>query len=354
MTYTPRRRFTGDDSFTYRASDGVGRSRRPPRSRSRHARPGVRRRLPPHRAGRAGLGAADLHRSGRRPAHALDRRRPVEGLAGRDLGRRGDLHAGRRRVRRRLVHATARTTARRTPPGDRLDHDQPRADCDDVARTTAVGEPVSVPLTCTDPDGDALTLSIVDGAVEGLAGRDRRATRSPTRRTTATSAPTRSPTARATARRAADPATVSITVTRAPSCDDVARTTAAGDPVSVPLTCTDPDGDALTLAIEDGPSKGSLGAISGGSVTYTPDAGEFGADTFTYTASDGAATSAPATATITITRPPSCQDVARRTAAGSRGQRPADLHGSRRRSADARRSSTARRRARWARSRAAR
>ena len=46
--------------------------------------------------------------------------------------------------------------------------------------------------------------------------------------------------------------------------------------MSVPLTCSDPDGEALTLSIVDGPSKGSLGAISGGAVTYTPDAGKFG------------------------------------------------------------------------------
>ena len=38
----------------------------------------------------------------------------------------------------------------------------------------------------------------------------------------------------------------------------------------------------MTLSIVNGPSKGSLGAISGGAVTYTPDAGEHGADSFTY------------------------------------------------------------------------
>ena len=64
----------------------------------------------------------------------------------------------------------------------------------------------------------------------------------------------------------------------------------------MPLACTDPDGDELTLSIVDGPSKGSLGAILGDEVTYTPDAGEFGADSFTYRASDGLADSAPATA----------------------------------------------------------
>ena len=63
----------------------------------------------------------------------------------------------------------------------------------------------------------------------------------------------------------------------------------------MPLTCTDADGDTLTLSIVDDPSKGTLGAISGGAVTYTPDAGEFGADSFTYKANDGDGDSAPAT-----------------------------------------------------------
>ena len=64
----------------------------------------------------------------------------------------------------------------------------------------------------------------------------------------------------------------------------------------------------MTLSIVDGPTKGSLGAISGDAVTYTPDAGEFGADSFTYGANDGTADSAPATAHLTITRPPACDD----------------------------------------------
>ena len=50
-----------------------------------------------------------------------------------------------------------------------------------------------------------------------------------------------------------------------------------------------PDGDDLTLSIADGPAHGSLGAIAGGAVTYTPDGGYSGADSFTYRASDGTA-----------------------------------------------------------------
>ncbi len=65
--------------------------------------------------------------------------------------------------------------------------------------------------------------------------------------------------------------------------------TEVGTAVQVPLECTDPDGDAVTLSIVDGPTKGSLGPIAGGEVTYTPDAGEFGADSFTFRATDGTA-----------------------------------------------------------------
>ena len=58
----------------------------------------------------------------------------------------------------------------------------------------------------------------------------------------------------------------------------------------MPLSCSDADGDPLTLSIAGVPTKGTLGAISSGAVTYTPNAGDFGTDTFTYKANDGTAT----------------------------------------------------------------
>ena len=188
--------------------------------------------------------------------------------------------------------------------------------CDDVARTTVAGDPVSVPLSCTDPDGDPVTLAIGDGPSKGSLGAisGGAATYTPDAGEFGTDSFTYVASDGAAT---STPATVSITITRPPSCQDVARRTAAGSAVNVPLTCTDPDGDPLTLSIGDGPSKGSLGAISSGSVTYTPDAGAFGTDTFTYRATDGTAASAPATVTITITSPPSCDDVSVRTAVGA-------------------------------------
>jgi VCBS repeat-containing protein len=62
----------------------------------------------------------------------------------------------------------------------------------------------------------------------------------------------------------------------------------------------DVDGDALTAALVSGPASGTLTLNADGSFEYVPDAGFNGVDSFTYTASDGTASSNVATVTITI------------------------------------------------------
>ena len=54
----------------------------------------------------------------------------------------------------------------------------------------------------------------------------------------------------------------------------------------------------------DGPAHDTLGAIAGGKITYTPDGGYHGEDSFTYRASDGELESSPATVTLTVVAPP--------------------------------------------------
>ena len=186
-----------------------------------------------------------------------------------------------------------------------------------MARRTAVGSSVNVPLTCTDPDGDPLTLSIGDGPSKGSLGAI--ASGSVTYTPDAGAFGTDTFTYGASDGTAASaPATVTITITRPPSCDDVSVRTAVGAPVEVPLACSDPDaGDSLTYLKVTDPSKGSLGAFSGSTVTYTPAAGQFGADSFTYRATDGTADSAPATVHVTISRPPSCDDISLAARAGT-------------------------------------
>ncbi len=69
---------------------------------------------------------------------------------------------------------------------------------------------------------------------------------------------------------------------------------------------TDPNGLTLTaaLAAGGGPAHGSLTLNANGAFTYTPNAGFAGADSFTYIASDSAASSAPTTVSLTISSSP--------------------------------------------------
>ncbi|HEX2687875.1 MAG TPA: Ig-like domain-containing protein [Kofleriaceae bacterium] len=69
--------------------------------------------------------------------------------------------------------------------------------------------------------------------------------------------------------------------------------------LSITLRGTDADGDALSFAIQDRPQHGTLGG-SPPNMTYTPNANYNGPDSFTYTASDGIATSAPATVALSV------------------------------------------------------
>ena len=63
---------------------------------------------------------------------------------------------------------------------------------------------------------------------------------------------------------------------------------------------TDADGDALTALSVSKPAHGSIGFRADGSLTYTPDANYFGADSFNYRVSDGTLQSAPVAVSITV------------------------------------------------------
>ena len=107
------------------------------------------------------------------------------------------------------------------------------------------------------------------------------------------------------------PATVNVTITPsggnvAPVCNDRSLTvTQDSGGGNVAPSCTDSDSgpNPLTYAVAGG-TKG-VATVTGGPGTwqlhYTPNPGQSGADSFTYTASDGADSSAPATVNVTIT-----------------------------------------------------
>lgn len=93
-----------------------------------------------------------------------------------------------------------------------------------------------------------------------------------------------------------------------PSAADQSVSLLADATVAITLTGTDADGDALAYTVVDAPSHGALTGTAP-NLVYTPDAGYRGDDAFTFTASDAASTSAPATVSITVTdNPPVAPD----------------------------------------------
>ena len=90
-----------------------------------------------------------------------------------------------------------------------------------------------------------------------------------------------------------------------PVVTDTSATTTTGQPVTVTLPGSDATGAPLTFVITDAPNHGTLGPIAQGpgTVTYTPNAGYAGPDSFAFLASTSNGTSNTATATLTVNRP---------------------------------------------------
>ncbi len=110
--------------------------------------------------------------------------------------------------------------------------------------------------------------------------------------------------------------TVNVTMGAVPDAPVAIATTAStneGVAVTVNLSATDVDSAGVTFAIATTPANGTLGAITpagafAATVVYTPNPGFDGTDSFTFTASDGALTSAPATAGLTVINVAVCND----------------------------------------------
>ncbi|MCS6781022.1 MAG: DUF2341 domain-containing protein, partial [Geminicoccaceae bacterium] len=183
----------------------------------------------------------------------------------------------------------------------------PVAGRDRVTATT--GTPVTIDLLAndSDPDGDPLTLTALGTPERGslaVLGQGR---------VTYTSAPGFEGTDRFTytvsdGRGGLATGEVEILVSRpnaAPVARDDSATTEAGTPVTIDLLAndSDPDGDPLTLVGLSVPERGRLAVAADQRVTYTPDAGFVGRDSFTYTVRDARGATASATATVTVTQP---------------------------------------------------
>jgi len=100
-------------------------------------------------------------------------------------------------------------------------------------------------------------------------------------------------------------AAVSVTVNPvndAPVANDDSATTQEDTPITIDVLAndTDVDGDTLTVTNLAQPSNGTATLDAGPTVTYAPNPGFVGEDTFTYTANDGTFDSNVATVTVTV------------------------------------------------------
>jgi VCBS repeat-containing protein len=102
---------------------------------------------------------------------------------------------------------------------------------------------------------------------------------------------------------------LTLTVEAPPNSAPVASDDAYATQEDTPLTVaapgvlgndSDPDGDALTAVLVEGPDHGTLTLDEAGSFTYTPDADYNGPDSFTYKANDGSLDSNTATVSLTV------------------------------------------------------
>ncbi|PJJ58400.1 hypothetical protein CLV56_2651 [Mumia flava] len=167
---------------------------------------------------------------------------------------------------------------------------------DDLSVTTAENTAVDITLAGSDADGDDLTYSYTQPLNGEVTGDGPNVTYTPAAGFdgqdgfTYTVDDGNGGTATGT---------VEITVSNvnvAPTAGDVAAETDENTAVDIALDGADADGDDLTYTYTQ-PTNGEVTG-SGANVTYTPDAGFDGEDTFSYTVSDGLA---QATATVTVT-----------------------------------------------------
>ncbi|WP_193213919.1 Ig-like domain-containing protein [Luteolibacter marinus] len=159
---------------------------------------------------------------------------------------------------------------------------------------------VAATLSGSDPQGDSLTYSILISPTKGtLSGTAPNLTYRPNANANGSDSFTY---------RVNDgefnssSATVSISITPVndlPVAAAKSVTTTRNTSVGINLSGTDVEGSSLTFSILSGPSKGSLSGTAP-NLTYQPNNGVTGSDSFTYRVHDGTGYSAAATVSITI------------------------------------------------------
>lgn len=184
---------------------------------------------------------------------------------------------------------------------------RPPTALDDAAQTT---EDTAVTITVlandSDPDGDALTVSGVSPASNGsvVLNGDGSVTYQPKANFNGTDAFSYTV---SDGKGSSDTATVTVTVSAVndgpDAIDDRANTTSTKS-VTIPVLANDADidGDPLTVTAVGTPAGGTATLNSDGTVTYTPQSGFTGTDSFPYTITDGQGAEDSATVTVSVKR----------------------------------------------------
>ncbi len=176
----------------------------------------------------------------------------------------------------------------------------------DIA-STVINTAVTIPVLAndTDPDAQLLTVSSVSTPTRGTAVINANGTITYTPNTGYLGADSFT---YAISDGAGGTATATVNVTvgnRNPAAVNDTATTVLNTAVTIPVLTNDSDPDAQPLSVSSvsTPTRGTAVINANGTITYTPNAGYLGADSFTYTISDGAGGTATATVTVTITAP---------------------------------------------------
>lgn len=97
--------------------------------------------------------------------------------------------------------------------------------------------------------------------------------------------------------------TIDVVPNTAPTASSSSAHVFTDTPTTLDLDAVDADFDVITYIVQSGPGHGTLSDCSSGSCVYTPTTGYTGTDSFTFIASDGELSSAPASVTITVGDP---------------------------------------------------
>ena len=182
-------------------------------------------------------------------------------------------------------------------------------DASNNSATVTLGQPTSIKLEVSDNENNQLQMTIVDQPQFGTLSEMNATTNTVTYTPNSDAIPG-SDTFTYTVNDGtvdSQPATVTITLEGLPNQPPTVQagnaTIIQGTSKDIKLNATDSDADdTLQFSIVNEPQNGQLGEINqeNGTVSYTPNEGFTGSDTFTYLVNDGTVDSSPATVTVNV------------------------------------------------------